>query len=70
MLLYVSWNGEWVEERQGWQWRWIKLIEAASECGAGGRRPPRPGRGSNYSGRAVLPATSHQWTQTNKLAYR
>jgi DNA polymerase III epsilon subunit-like protein len=33
MLLYASWNGEWVEGRQGWQWRWIKLIEAASECG-------------------------------------
>ncbi|WP_150781880.1 hypothetical protein [Pseudomonas fluorescens] len=33
MLMYASWNGEWVEGHQGWQWRWIKLIEAASECG-------------------------------------
>ncbi len=33
MLLYTSWNGEWVEGRLGWQWRWIKLIEAASETG-------------------------------------
>lgn len=33
MLLYASWNGEWVEGRQGWQWRWIKLIEAARDCG-------------------------------------
>jgi len=33
MLLYASWNGEWVEGRHGWQWRWIKLGEAARECG-------------------------------------
>lgn len=34
MLLYASWHGEWVEGRHGiWQWRWIKLIEAARECG-------------------------------------
>lgn len=34
MLLYAEWHGEWVEGRYGcWQWRWIKLIEAARECG-------------------------------------
>ena len=34
MLLFASWNGEWVEGRHGsWQWRWIKLAEAARECG-------------------------------------
>lgn len=33
MLLYASWNGEWVEGQLGWQWRWIKLGEAARECG-------------------------------------
>jgi len=34
MLLYASWHGEWLEGRYGrWQWRWIKLIEAARECG-------------------------------------
>ncbi|HDQ4405486.1 TPA: 3'-5' exonuclease [Pseudomonas aeruginosa] len=34
MLLYAEWHGEWVEGRYGcWQWRWIKLTEAAKECG-------------------------------------
>lgn len=34
MLLYASWYGEPAQGRHGnWDWRWIKLTEAARECG-------------------------------------
>lgn len=31
MLMYAAWHGEWDKGRE--QWRWLKLIEAATDCG-------------------------------------